>query len=170
MLLSGLARCGECGMPMWYSGNGHGYYQCSGRLTRATQCAMSGVQASAVEKHLLDSLTVLTADAELMQAIVDELDRLIEGNAPSPVDTGAINAKIRRVARLYEDGLKSEPDYQREITALRSQLDAPPPQATDMPNAAQAIVMLGGLSGILQAADTTDRRTILQSLLTSVVL
>jgi site-specific DNA recombinase len=168
-LLSGLARCAECGMPMWYSGNGRGYYQCSGRLTRATQCAMGGVQAPAAEKYLIDSLIVLTDDAELMQAIVDELDGLIEGDAPPPVDADAINAKIRRVARLYEDGLKSELDYQREITALRAQLDTPP-QNIDMPDAALALEMLGGLPGILQTADTTDRRTILQSLLTSVEL
>jgi hypothetical protein len=50
-LLAGLARCAECGMPMWYSNNGRGYYQCSGRLTRMTRCAMGGVQAPAAEKH-----------------------------------------------------------------------------------------------------------------------
>jgi site-specific DNA recombinase len=169
-LLSGLARCAECGMPMWYSGNGRGCYQCSGRLTRATQCTMGGVQAPAAEKHLIDSLVVLTDDAELMQVVLDELDSLILADAPAPVDTEAIRAKMRRVARLYEDGLKSELDYQREIAALRAQLDAPPPPSIAMPDAVVALDMLGGLPGILQAADTADRRSVLQSLFTSVVL
>jgi hypothetical protein len=143
---------------MCYSGNGRGYYQCSGRLTCATQCAMGGVQAPAAEKHLIDSLTLLTEDTELMQAVVDELSELIEGDLPAPVDTDAIHAKIRRVARLYEDGLKSETDYQREIAALRAQLVTPPPPSIALPDAVVALDMLGGLPGILQAADTPDRR------------
>lgn len=39
-----------------------------------------------------------------------------------------------------------------------------------LPDAALAIDRLGGLPGILQAADTPDRRAILQSLFTSVTL
>ncbi len=130
---------------------------------------MGGVQAPAAEKHLIDGLIVLTDDAELMQAVMDELDGLIEADTPAPVDVDAIRAKMRRVAQLYEDGLKSEADYKREIAALRAQPDAPVP-ITTLPDAAQAVDMLGGLPGILKAADAADRRTILQSLFTSVVL
>jgi hypothetical protein len=154
---------------MWYSGNGQGYYQCSGWLTRATQCTMGSVRAPDAEKHLIDSLVVLTGDAELMQAVVDELDELIDADLPPPVDAEAIRAKMRRVAQLYEDGLKSEEAYRREIAALRVQLDEPVP-SKDLPNAAQAIEMLGGLPGILQMADTTDRRALLKHLFTDIVL
>jgi hypothetical protein len=38
------------------------------------------------------------------------------------VDIETICAKMRQVARLNENGLKSELRYQREITALRAQL------------------------------------------------
>ena len=88
---------------MWYSGTGSGYYQCSGRLTRATQCTMSGVRAPDVEKHLIASLIVLADDAELMQAVAGELEELIEGGLPPLVDTDAIRAKMRRVAQLYDE-------------------------------------------------------------------
>jgi hypothetical protein len=46
-------------------------------------------------------------------------------------------------------------------------------KANQYPNIKFAIIdnsILGGLPGILQAADTTDRRTLLQSLFTSVIL
>jgi hypothetical protein len=130
---------------------------------------MSGVRAPDVERHLIDSLIVLTDDTELMQAVVDELDELIDADLPPPVDTEAIRAKIRRVARLYEDGLKSEIDYQREIAALRAQLEAPIP-IRDLPDAAQALDLLGDLPGILKVAETADRRALLQSLFTSITL
>ena len=70
-------------------------------------------------------------------------------------------------ARLYEGGLKSELDYQPEISALRAQLDAPA-RVSDMPDAAQALVMLGSLPTSLQAADATDRQALLHSFFTSV--
>jgi hypothetical protein len=97
------------------------------------------------------------------------LDGLIEGDTPPSVDIEAICTKMRRVARLDEDGLKSELDYQSEITALRAQLDMPP-RVSDMLDTAQALMMLDGLPRIVQAADATDLRTLLQSLFTSVVL
>jgi hypothetical protein len=85
------------------------------------------------------------------------------------VDIETICAKMRQVARLNKNGLKSEIDYQRQILAFRAQLDASL-IISGMLDTAQALIMLGGLPRIVQAADTTDLRTLLQSLFTSVVL
>jgi hypothetical protein len=84
------------------------------------------------------------------------------------VDTETICAKMRQVARLNENGLKSEIDYQRQILAFRAKLDASL-IISGMLDTAQALMMLGGLPRIVQVADTTDLRTLLQSLFTSVV-
>jgi site-specific DNA recombinase len=168
-LLAGLARCADCGMPMWYSGNGKGYYQCSGRLTRATQCEMGGVRAPDVEEHLLDSLAVLTQNAEHLSMIVAELGDVVLRDRPAPVDTDAIQAKIKRIARLYADGLRSDDEYEREIAALRAQLNAAPPIIA-LPSTAEILTFVTDVPALLRQADSTDRRAVLHEIFQQIVL
>lgn len=166
-LLSGLARCAECGRPMWYS-NTH-YYQCSGRITRATACMMGSVRAAEVEDHLIESLGVLMGDPDALAMVATELDDVIAADAPAPIDTQGIQAKMRRIGQLYEDGLKSEDAYRRELAALRAQLEAAP-AAVVPPNTTQILALLGDLPALLRAADQADRRAALHQVFASVVL
>ena len=73
--------------------------------------------------------------------------------APPPVDRASLQAKLKRLARLYADGLRSDYEYEKERDALHAQLD-----------------VLGGVPGILRAADITDRRAVLKTLFSEVIL
>ena len=168
-LLAGLARCAECGMPMWYSGNGKGYYQCSGRLTRATQCSMGGVRAPDVEDHLIESMAVLTQNPDHLAMIASELVGVVLHDRPAPVDTDAIHAKMKRIARLYADGLKSDDEYEREIAALRAQLSVAAPIIA-LPDTAAIMRLLTDVPALLRSAESIDRRAVLHEVFQQIVL
>jgi hypothetical protein len=101
---------------MWYTpGRGgtatYDYYVCSGRSTHARdpRCNLPFMQARAAEAHVLASLAVLTLDQELLTQAADELARVAAADRPHPpVDRSAIEAKLKRLVRLYEDGFKTE--------------------------------------------------------------
>lgn len=166
-MLAGLARCSSCGSAMWYSGTG--YYQCAGRLTKSTTCVMGGARADLVEQHLVDSLAVLTQSVELMRAVADQIDHLIAVDEPPAVDEQAIRAKMKRLARLYADGLRSDDEYSRELAELRAQLAAPAPMVA-LPRLADVLPLLTELPALLREADAVDRRATLQELFEDITL
>ena len=130
---------------------------------------MSSVRAPDVERHLIDSLVLLMDNPELVEEVAKELDVLLEADRPAVVDRAGLEAKMRRLDRLYEDGLKSDEEYVRERDTLRAQLNAPITPVV-LPNATHALEVLGGVPTILQEADTTDRRAVLKQLFTNITL
>lgn len=180
-MLSGLARCSNCGAPMWYMplrGRGVSYYVCSGRATRAraVRCNLGFVQARAAEAHVIDSLAVLTADADLMAAVADELDQLaVEARQhlpQPPADRGRLEARQRRLQRLYLDGALDEPEYDRERLAIRAQLDSldAPLAMPLIPDVRQAAAYLADIPALLRAAEPHDARAVLAEVFSVVYL
>jgi hypothetical protein len=47
-------------------------------------------------------------------------------DTPITVDLAKIHQKIRRLGRLYADGMKSDQEYETELAALRAQLQSTP--------------------------------------------
>ena len=167
-LLSGIARCSNCGAPMWFRGDAANYYQCSGKLTRARDpvCNLHGVQADVVHRHTIAMLTHLTSSPAMLEQAAAELRGQRAETAPQRpgMDRAAIEAKIKRLARLYEDGLKTDAEYTQELRVLRSQLATAEVQATvsheEMLH--QALALLRDMPSLLEAATPEELRTLVQ--------
>jgi site-specific DNA recombinase len=176
-LLSGLVYCSNCGARMWYTpGRGgttnYDYYVCSGRSTHARdpRCNLPFVQARAAEAHVLASLAVLTLDQDLLAQAADEVRRLsVAERAQPPVDRAAIEAKLKRLARLYEDGLKTEAEYVRERDALRGQL-AVETAPNIRPKSSSAVALLTNVPQLLGRATLDERRALLEEVVDVIYL
>jgi hypothetical protein len=128
------------------------------------------VQARAAEAHVLASLTVLTLDQELLAQAADEVTRLaVADRAQPPVDRAAIEAKLKRLARLYEDGLKTEAEYVRERDALRGQLAVEAAPAI-RPKPSSAVALLADVPQLLGRATLHERRAVLEEVLDVIYL
>lgn len=174
-MLSGLARCSNCGALMWYMpmrGRGINYYVCSGRQTRArgVRCNLGFVQASAAEAHIVDSLAALTGDAELMAAVADELDALAQGARgqlpPPALDRGRLEGRLRRLQRLYLDGAIEDAEYERERAQIRAQLDQldAPLALPPIPDVRAAAAELANIPALLRASAPDEARSVLAEL------
>ncbi len=181
-MLSGLARCSNCGAAMWYMplrGRGISYYVCSGQQTRARspRCNLAFVRADKAEQHLLDSLAVLVGHSELMAAVADELDVLAaeaQQAAPQPLaDRAKLDARSRRLQRLYLDGVIDDDGYARErlsIQAQLAQLDAAAPAAPAPLDVRAAAAQLADIPALLREAEPHDARAVLAELFSTVYL
>jgi hypothetical protein len=85
---------------------------------------MRGVQASAVEAHLLLSLVALTIDKELLTQAATELSGIVATEpGMKPIrDINKIEDQIRRLGRLYELGMKTDTEFETELRTLHAQL------------------------------------------------
>lgn len=171
-MLSGLARCSNCSAPMWYmplrgSGRSHSYYVCSGRLTRSRslRCNLPFVQAQTAERYLIDRLGILVGNSDLMAIVADELDALASaarGPAAPALDRVKLDARSRRLQRLYLDGMIGDEEYERELVQIRAQLsvlDAPTVQRA-MPDVREAAAFLADIPGLLREAEPHDARAV----------
>ena len=179
-LLSGLARCSNCGAPMWKSGNQSAYYGCSGRLShdyldaeRGLMCNMSGVQAVAAEAHVLASLVVIASDQEMLQLAAAELTSLTGGEAqPQQArDSRKIEEQIRRLGRLYQLGLKTDAEFEGELRVLETQLSKAKSKGSDNQSDLQkAVAYLSDVPRLIAKATNEERRALLLELFDVVYL
>ena len=100
---------------------------------------------------------------------MEEARRLLEQEHPAYADRAALEARLRRIARLYEDGLKSEAEYTREVGTIRARLAATPIGAPIEDLGAVAAV-LGDLSWVFAEASVAERRAVLFQLVDQVYL
>jgi hypothetical protein len=62
---------------------------------------------------------------EIEDAVLSELQRLVEAEMPTPtVARASIETRIKRLGRLYKDEVITDEEYATELTALRAQLAA----------------------------------------------
>jgi hypothetical protein len=124
----------------------------------------------AAKAHVLASLAVLTLDQELLAQTANELANVAAADRPQPpVDRTAIEAKLKRLVRLYEDGFKTEAEYARERDALRVQLAAEGTPSRQ-PNRSSAVALLADVPQLLRRATLDERRAVLEEVLDVIYL
>ena len=179
-MLSGLARCSNCGAPMWYMPlrfKGRSYYVCSGQQTRARalRCNLKFVQAPLAETHIIDSLAALVQQSELMAAVADELDVLAQqgrraGQAPE-LERARLDGRAKRLQRLYLDEAIDDREYERERASIQAQLAALEVSVpTSAPDVRTAAAQLADLPGLLRASEPHDARAVLAEVFDTVYL
>lgn len=170
--LGGYVWCADCGRRVWHMTGGSGglrrYYRCSGRDARL--CGAPLAHAEQVEQDMLAYLGALTLPADLHQAVLDAVaDRDCQEQRPAPVDTAAIQARLRRLARTYEDGLKLEAEYTRERDMLQAQLVEAPP-VTARADLTAAAALLTNLPTLLAGARPRERQAVVHALFRQVTI
>jgi len=119
---------------------------------------------------MLASLAVLTLDQELLAQAANELAAIAAADRPHlRIDRAAIETKLKRLARLYEDGFKTETEYVRERDALRAQL-ATEGAPIGQPNRSSAVALLPDVPQLLRRATLDERRAVLEEVLDVIYL
>lgn len=169
--LGGYVWCADCGRRIWHMTGGSGglrrYYRCSGRDARL--CGAPLAYAEQVEHDMLAYLGALTLPAELHQAVLDAVSDHQESR-PAPVDIAAIQARLRRLARTYEDGLKSETEYIRERDMLQAQLVEAQPQISAGADLNVAADLLMNLPALLANTQPRERQAVVHALFRQVII
>src|SRR5205823_1837152 len=126
-LLAGLVYCAECGSKMHYGTNPRNRpnwraFRCRRKIDGGRDaCSARYALAGPLEAQVLGMLGVLSL--ALDGDWLDEALQIAEAALATPrtqpltIDPAKIHEKIRRLGRLYEDGLKSDADYRSELAA-----------------------------------------------------
>jgi|SRR5215212_1850688 len=163
-LLSGLARCSNCGAPMWQTSSyGRPYYRCSSQITHARdpRCNLRGVQASAAEAHMLAGLLLLTHDAELLALAAHAACQHAQAAKSVLPDRAALEAKLARLGEAYADGTISQAVYAERRDQVRAQLATEAKPVPTQPAIPEVLAVLSDVPALIQEATTAERRAIL---------
>jgi site-specific DNA recombinase len=167
-VLVDLAYCSNCGARLWYLNNPGRYYRCSCR-TSGGYCNAHWSPADAAEARVFRALGRLTLPPEWRAEALKRARQLMGVEQQAGVDRVALEARIKRLGRLYEDGLKTEGEYERELASLRAQLAAAP-VAAPFDDLGAVAAVLGDLSGVFAEASVAERRAVLMQLVDQVYL
>ncbi len=167
-MLIDLAYCANCGARLWYQGNPRDSYRCSGRAS-GSHCNARRCVAAVSEARVLDALGHLSLPATWREAALEQAHKLIEAEHPGQFERGPLEAKLKRLARLYQDGFIDDTTYERDRDMIRAQLATaiiPLPLA----DLGMVATLLADLPGLLQEATIEERRAILVQLIDQVYL
>jgi site-specific DNA recombinase len=164
-LLSGLARCGACGAPMWAhpSSNAY-YYRCAGREHRT--CNAATVRAEIVEAQALELVHTLALPGEWQQEILRQAEALCQPRVAKPtVSKTMIEAHLKRLALVYAAGDLDETTYRAERDRLRQRLEENGEAAhVSVWDAQRAAALLSDIGDLLDGANEAERRAALRYL------
>ena len=174
-LLAGLCYCEACRQSgreskAWFlSTNMARSYRCRYRADGGN-CAVSYIRAEPIEAHLLAILDTLSVvpDDWLSDAEALILEQLTTSPLPA-IDPAVIQEKIRRLARLYANGLKSDADYQSELNALRAQLAAAPaPSLQPRLTTHEVMARMNDIPTLIRRGTVAERRQVISELIEQV--
>jgi site-specific DNA recombinase len=167
-LLIDLAYCANCGARLWYLCTPRCYYRCSGR-SYGSHCNARWCRTETIEAQVLQEIGKLTLPADWRDGALVRARKLMEEQQPGYVDHAALEGKLKRLARLYQDGLIDDASYERDRDTIRAQLAAP---AAMLPfdDMRAVATLLGNLAELLKEATTEERRAILVQLIDQVYL
>jgi len=174
--LNGRIFCLECHRLIWHhtawkakhGGTLYRYYRCSGISNRV--CGAKMVRAEHAEADMLHLLKQLTLPADLRNVVVQEAEQIATTlhTPPTGDSVGNLEAKLKRLGRVYADGVIGDDEYQRTRDALRLQLHAARPAEPNMFARDAALALLGDLPTLLDAATAHERRMVLRSLFSEI--
>jgi len=167
-LLIDLAYCANCGARLWYLSTPRESYRCSARASGG-HCNAQRCVADVTEQRVLDAIGRLSLPAEWRETALEQARKTIAAEHSGQGDRLALEAKLKRLARLYQDGLIDDATYERDRDAIRAKLTS---ATTSLPFADLGIVanLLGDLPGLLNEATNEERRAILVQLVDQVYL
>ena len=167
-MLIDLAYCSNCGARLWYLCTPRCYYRCSGRAS-GSHCNAHWCPAEASEQRILQAISLLCLPKDWQDKALFRAQTIVERTQPGQIDRPALEARLKRLGRLYQDGLISDEQYERDRDSLREQLSAAPAAlpVTDMRGVAS---LLSDLPAIIKEATTEERRAILVQLVDQVYL
>lgn len=167
-ILSGLVYCVACGNSMWYESKKRTncYYRCSGIRKRI--CGASMAPRAVLEEEVIPALLrALSIPPETQEELARQIEQLFQTEERRPrFDPVAIHAKLKRLARLYEDGLKTDEEYAAELAALKAQLTIAEPQQRQLPDVRQAIAQIASLADIYEIATPVEKAALMRQLFT----
>lgn len=123
-LLSGLGRCLHCGRTLRAQGGRYGYYREVSRERGFADCPMAG-RSIRIEKaeeqlsRLMMRFRLPVEWQEEIQAVLEDEDR----RAAVRLERERLEARLRRVAELYADGLIGRGEYEAERDRIQRQLE-----------------------------------------------
>ncbi len=125
-MLAGIARCVECGGPIWQSraGHGHGYwyYRESSRV-RGTPCPNAGRmwRCEEAEEEVSRIVRAMALEPRWLEWVDREARRLDEREDEN-AERVALEARKSRVTKAYVNGALSEREWQAQLRAIEDRL------------------------------------------------
>jgi hypothetical protein len=156
VLLIDLAFCANCGARLWYLSNPQPSYRCSGHAS-GSHCNAHRCVADLTEERVLQAIGRLSLPSAWRETALDHARQLIEVDHPDQGDRVALEAKLKRLARLYQDGMIDDTAYERDRDAIRAKLTI---ASTSLPltDLRPVASLLGNLPELLKEATTEERR------------
>lgn len=167
-LLSTLAKCAACGANLWHQGRGAAdrrCYRCGGRDARTCTAPMS--HADAVEQQVRGLFAHLHLPDDWHARALQHITRQARTATPA-IDRTAIEQRLKRLARLYEDGLKSDAEYVAERDRLQAQLHDAAPAPVGMVQIERAATLLRDIPTLLAQASMLQQRAVLAHLFSAI--
>jgi DNA invertase Pin-like site-specific DNA recombinase len=165
-MLTEIAYCEHCNSRMTYqpstskNGRRYGYYRCSGndRLT----CKASGVRTDIVEAQMLEVMRLLALPPEWRAEVIRQAEAMLHPHRADQDQRTQLDARKKRLVRLYTDGLMTETEYAVEVRAIQelmSTLESPFVEDLDLRTAAN---FLADMPALLAASPIPEQRGILR--------
>ena len=115
-LFKGMLRCGECGHAMTgLMGKKAHYYRCSDHTVIGSCPRSKQVRESVLERYLIDNLL---AKCTAYNIEIEKADKL-----QPQKDEAAIRRKMIKLKDLYLNDLIEKTEYEKDYTALKTELD-----------------------------------------------
>ena len=170
-LLKGLIRCAYCGMPMWAQTykNGRTYYREHKNSRGHAICPSAG---SSISCHVADEQIGKAIEAiELDTTWFDEVLAIIslkDEVEKVKKERLEVQEKLRRMTRVYVDGLFPDEEYHRQKRLLEMELESlVVPQASAVEEAGK---LLRELPKLWAKANLEEKRKLLLSVLDGVYM
>ena len=167
--------CYWCGAPMYRNYSGRitsrtARYRCSGPRsagTRHTTCTMGLVRTESIEVEMRQLIAAMQITPQLQAIIVEEAQHADRGGRAKPKHSGvspeALDARKKRLAQIYLDGLIAEAEYQRQLTHLQHQIAEASlaPNEPQQPALEDVLTLLTDLPHLVAAATRDELRALI---------
>jgi site-specific DNA recombinase len=167
-LLKGLVRCGYCGMPMWAQTykSGKPFYREHKNSRSHGICPGGGsITTTVIDRQISNLIEAIELGPQWLEEVLaiislkDEVDQVKKKRQ-------AVQEKLRRMTKVYMDGLFPDEEYQRQKKLLEMELESLVVPKANAAEEAGKLTM--DLPRLWEKANQEERRKLLLAMLDAV--